>query len=325
MNRLLVFLVVLTVVGAAGCSTEGEGSSDDVVAVAGTVDLSGTEVEVVLPSGVFTFTITEPRDVVPAEDAGDDAEHEAPEGQAYVGLGWAQSGTAPAFGPILHGTTPQKGTVRVRSGDDVLDALTVDTQKSSGEGAWVLVPEDLADVVAEIAYDGQVQTLDLADAVVEQGAAAGLYDIATLPTDCPDARETGATLRYAIDCTTSAATPTPYVADLGWASEGEGWLVLDLTLQPSGFQWSNGNDSGRFTVEAQRGDLGAAQVLASSDLPADGYAATIAVPAKVGAPTTLSLTRTYDLTRSGSGSGPATSRAEYTASLQLPALPGKDN
>lgn len=310
-------------VALAACSTGSGGDADDrVVPVAGTVDLSGSEVEVVLPSGQLTITVTEPRDVVPAADADDRSEHEAPEGQAYVGLGWAQSGVAPAFGPILHGSVPRPASVVVRAGGETVDVLEIDTQEGSGGGAWVLVPEGLSGAVAEITYDGLTQTVDLADATLDAGGAAGLYDIQLLPTACSDAGESGPVLTYSIDCTTSAATATPYVAGRGWAPEGSTWLVLDLTVQPSTFR---GTAGGHYDVDRQTGEVGTAEVLSGEELPSAGYAVTLAVTGTIGEPTELAISRSYTLTRSGAGSGPATTTASYDARIHVTALTRKED
>lgn len=222
--RSLAAAVVL-LVGVAGCGEDAAqddpAASDVVVPAAGTVDLSGTETEVVVPSGRLTFTVSEPRRSVPADDAEDDAAHEAPAGSAYVGLGWQLTGQAPAFGPVLHGTTPRSADARLRAGDDEHDVFTIDTQATSGESAWVLVPTGEEPTVLEIEYDGLVQELDLGTGQVDAGAAQGLYDVTTAAVECPDQRgEPGAALSYTIDCRTSPATVTPYVADLGWSAEG---------------------------------------------------------------------------------------------------------
>ncbi|MFC5730957.1 MULTISPECIES: hypothetical protein [Nocardioides] len=322
--RTLVASAVL-LVGVAGCGdaspSDGAPGADPVVPAAGTVDLDGTETEVVLPSGQLTFTVTEPRESVPAEDAEDDADHDAPEGSAYIGLGWQHTGPAPAFGPVLHGTTPQSAEVRLRAGEEGRDVFTVDTQSTSGESAWVLVPVGDQSAVLEIEYDGLVQELDLATGEVDAGVAQGLYDVRTATVDCPDQRgEPGAALSYTIACRTSPATVTPYVADLGWSAEGASWLVFDLTLQPSTFLWKDGGTRTSFSVEEHRGSVAGdgAVVLLEERLASAGYSGTLAVPATGSGPTKVGITHNYSLARRGSGgTAPATEDVTFDATVTV--------
>jgi hypothetical protein len=158
--------------------------------------------------------------------------------------------------------------------------------------AWV--PVDDGEAQLEVDYDGLTQTFDLDTGERSPGPADPFYDLATTPADCPPSgpgRDVRG-MQYSITCQMSPITSVPYVADLGWAQEGRTWLVFDLTLTPSPFRWSSTGDLEQpyasYRVDAQSGSASSgdseAVVLAESDLSADVYTATYAVPADAGGP-----------------------------------------
>lgn len=306
-------LAAAVVLGAgllAACGSESGGASGGARVVQGvdTGDVTGDAFEVVVPSGEFTVTVGDPVDEVPADAAADGKAHPAPEGREYVGIAWSPSGTAPAFGAVLHGTDPLPATIGVRTGGRELEVseLAMDPADGPANGvAWV--PVDDGEAQLHVAYDGLTQTFDLDSGERTPGPADGFYDLAAAPADCPavgpgrDVRG----MQYTITCQISPITAVPYLAGEGWAEDGRTWLVFDLTLTPSPFRWSPTGDLGQpyasYRVDAQSGSAvsgdGEAVVLAETDLAADVYTATYAVPADAGGPAAIDLVRTYELTR----------------------------
>ena len=316
--------------GLAGCGSETDGAAGGGQVVQGvdTGDVTGDEFELVIPSGEFTLTVGDPVDEVPADAAADGEAHPAPDGQQYVGIAWSPSGTAPALGVVLHGTDPLPAALRVRTGgrDLEISELALDPADGPANGsAWV--PVD-GEAQLEVSYDGLTQTFDLDTGEREPGPADDFYDLAPTPADCPASGpgRGGQGMQYSITCEISPITSVPYVAGQGWAEEGSTWLVFDLTLTPTQFRWSSTGDLAQpyasYRVDAQSGSAAngdaAAVVLAETDLAADAYTATYAVPADVGAPVAIDILRTYGLTRqSGDAPGaPDSERVTYRTTVR---------
>lgn len=314
-------LALLTTAALSGC-----GSTDDdavYVPAAESLSLEGDKFEVMLPSGQFVFTVTEPRDELSKSDAADGEAHEAPDGQHYVGLEWDWKGMAGrAFSLMNHDVPPQVAEVSVLTGDDELATFELDTQEGRPAGrSWVLVADD-ADPELQVTYDGHTQTVDLGTGDVDAGVAEGLYDIATYDVDCPD-QGPGTDrdgLQYRIDCTVGEVLAVPYVADLGWADAGQTWLLVQVELRPGEVSFTSGNESTRYRVAHEDGSIavgdGDAVELWQAEGMTDGFGATYAVPVAVEGPWRLDITHSYDLTRDGSAPGaPATEQVSYHSTV----------
>jgi hypothetical protein len=314
-------LAVLTLAALSGCGND-PGTGAAVVPAAESLPIEGDEVEVVLPSGQFVFTVTDSRDKLSEGDAADGETHEAPDGRHYVGLRWVWEGMAGrAFSLVNHDLPPQVAEVSVRTGDDERTVFELDTQHGSPGGrAWVLVSDD-AEPVLEVTYDGHTQTVDLASGEVDAGVAEGFYDIATYDVDCPDQGPgtEGEGLAWRIECTVGEVVAVPYVADLGWADAGQTWLVVSLELNPGEVVFTSGSESASYRVDQEDGSISIGEgepVELWQSESADGFGATYAVPAPVGGPWQLDITRSYDLTRDGSAPGaPATERLTYNSTV----------
>lgn len=298
MRLAKVCVAAVLVASAAGCTDDPDPRSGvEVVDVAGSFVLSGTETEVILPIGRFALTITGEKDVLSADEADDGEEHTAPDGWSYVGVGWRLAGEIGVARQLaLHGTEPEVATVAVRDGERSHDFFEVSSRAGDeyARNAWVLVRSGLDGAAVEIEYDGATQEVDLGSSELEPGAAAGLYELAALPVDCPDSRRRVEDLDYEIDCTISNAYALPYVADKGWAAEGSTWLVFNLTLQPSTFIWTGSGGRETASVEKVTGQLDrSATVLLESEGMASGYSATIAVDAELAATTDVRIARRY--------------------------------
>ena len=315
-------LALLTAVVLSGCGSSSPADDAAVVPAAETLALDGDEFEVMLPSGQFAFTVTEPRDELSESDAADGESREAPDGQKYVGLGWDWKGMAGrAFSLLNHDVAPQVASVSVATGDEEVPVFELDTQDQSAGRAWVLVADD-ADPSLRVTYDGLTQTVDLDSGEVDAGAAEGFYDLAAYDVDCPDqgpgAGRDG--LQYRIDCTVGEVIAVPYVADLGWADEGEIWLLVQVELRLGEVRFTAGTESAGYRVDRENGSVtvgdGNPVELWQAEGMADGFGATYAVPAPVGGPWQLDITRSYDLTRNGSAPGaPGTEHIDYDSTV----------
>ena len=317
-------LALLTATALSGC---GSDPADDaaVVPAAESFSIEGDEFEVMLPSGQFAFTVTEPRDELSGSAAADGESREAPDGQHYVGLGWDWEGMAGrAFSLLNHDAAPQVASVSLVTGDDEVRVFELDTQDSRPAGrTWVLVDDD-ADPRLQVTYDGHTQTVDLDRGDVDAGVAEGFYDIATYDVDCPDQGPgTGRdALQYRIDCTVGEVVAVPYVADLGWADEGETWLLVQVELRVGEVRFTAGSEQAGYRVDREDGsvtvgDADAVELWQAEGMT-DGFGATYAVPVPVDGPWQLDLTRSYDLTRTGTAPGaPATEHVSYDATMTL--------
>jgi hypothetical protein len=317
-------LALLTAVALSGC---GDDPADDaaVVPAAESLTIEGDEFEVMLPSGQFVFTVTEPRDELSASDAADGESREAPDGQQYVGLSWDWEGMAGrAFALLNHDVDPQVASVSLATGDDEVRVFELDTQGSRPAGrTWVLVDHD-ADPRLEVTYDGHTQTVDLGTGQVDAGVADGLYDIAAYDVDCPDQGPGSGSdgLQYRIDCTVGEVVAVPYVADLGWAAEGETWLLVQVELRPGEVRFTAGSEQAGYRVDRQDGSVTVGDAdaveLWQAEGRTDGFGATYAVPVPVDGPWQLDITRSYDLSRTGTApAAPATEHISYDSTVTL--------
>jgi hypothetical protein len=314
-------VALLTVAALGGCA-DAEGDLA-VLSAAGTSPLEGDVFEVMLPSGRFTFTVTEPRDQLTEDESADGEPREAPDGQQYVGLGWDWDGMAGrAFWLLNHDVPPQLATVSVVTDDDEVPVFELDTQaRRPTDRAWVLVPAD-AHPRIRVTYDGHAQTIDLDSGAVDAGVAEGFYDIAGHNVDCPD-QGPGSDrdgLQYRIDCTVGEVYAVPYVADLGWAAEGETWLLVQVDLRPGEFTFTSGEEATSYRVARENGAIsverGEPVELWQAESGTDGFGATYAAPVPADGPWQLDISRTYDLTRNGSAPGaPASERVRYHSTL----------
>lgn len=306
-----------------GCGDDGA-EDEAVLTAAGSLTLEGEELEVVLPSGQFTFTVTEARDEVTDDEAADGESRTAPDGRHYLGLQWDWEGmTGPVFSLLNRDEPPQVATVSVVAGEEEVSVFELDTQAGNPDDrAWVLVPDD-ADATLEVAYDGHTQTVDLTSGDVDAGVAEGFYAIDGHPADCPDegpGRESEG-LQYRIECTAGEAYAVPYVAGLGWAAEGQTWLLAPVELVAGEFGFAGGDESTRYRIDREEGSVtveggGDPEELWRSDDTPGRFAATYAVPVPAEGPWSLDVTRTYDLTRDGVAPGaPATEQVRYHSTL----------
>jgi hypothetical protein len=332
-KSVLVVLAITLAGLVTGCGSGSTPSaSGRIVSGAGSVELTGTDIEVVLPSGVFTFTVSEPSDTVPADESDDGREHQAPDGRSFIGISWRQTGDVPAFGVVLHGTDPLPATLSLSAAGREIDLpdLAQDAAHGQPRGlVYVPVPDD-ADPTLDVEYDGLVQQFDTTTGERSPGPADGFYDITTTrqpscPTGGPGRGKPG--FEYSVVCQVSAATAVPYVAGRGWADDGAAWLCFDLTLTPTTVRWSRTGESAgpRATYRVDRQDGTAesdgtrAVVLGERDMLGDAYTATYALPVSDPGPWTFDIVRTYVVTRTAGDDvrgSPPSERLTYRGTVQ---------
>lgn len=214
-------LAVATAWALTGCGGGGNGGDKRVDGVS---HMTGSVVPVQLPTGRLRLTLAKPRSAVSAAQAADGRRHEAPDGQAYLGVGWA-------FQPEAGLPTWQRAFVvndkAVASLALAVDGKTysIGSVNSSGLPVYVLVPKG-GDPHVEVTFAGVTQRIDVATSKRDPGRAAALYrQQPNIPVShgCANgdwnARVAGLTCAY-------WAARMPYLPSLGWRRAG--WLVVSV-------------------------------------------------------------------------------------------------
>lgn len=184
-----------------------------------TAALTGDRVQVMLPSGRANFTVTKPRQRVPAEQA--DGRHDlvAADGTQLVGVSWSldlgvypndlnTSIAAPAdvMGrPKTVGLVIRAGgiSVKIPIGDMVPD------ESHLSRPSWIAIPRG-ADPTLEVTYDGLTQSADPRAGTVAAGPAAAL--------------QSGLPWKHGEP---AYAAGYPYLAGRGWAHGDRTWILVD--------------------------------------------------------------------------------------------------
>ena len=321
--------VLLVAATLGGCGDSSEKHEALLPAPQG-LTLQGNEFEVVLPSGLFRFTATDTRDEVTEGEAADGKPHEAPDGQQYLGLQWDWEGmTGPVFSVLNRDQPPLAATVSVVASEQEVSVFELDTQAASpGDRAWVLVPDE-ADARLQVTYDGHTQTVDLASGEVDAGVAEGFYGIGDVgyAPDCPDQGPGNASGRdgwqYRIECTVGEVYAVPYVAGLGWAAEGQTWLLAPVQLAAWEFGFAVGDESTRYRVDDEEESVSVAgggdpETLQHAGETPGRFETVYAVPVPAEGPWVLDVTHSYDLTRDGLAPGaPASKQLRYHSTLTI--------
>lgn len=221
-RRLPVVVLLVVLPGAlAGC---GSGDEDVLVARDGAVE--GQHAVVQLPDGRLTFTVSD-AGRPPTDDLteGGDVDGE------YVGIDWDWEpwGGVPddLTGFLIAEDVPAEITATVDGEGFGLG------DRGDAAGAYVPASEGTtaADVTLSVELDGVTQTVRGDGSDLEAGAAAPLYEL--------DAPARGDRCRVTIATAGVQGAPRcrlgtvrlPYLRDLGWAPEGQEWLVVDLDVR----------------------------------------------------------------------------------------------
>jgi hypothetical protein len=239
-RTLLVVLLVVAV--AAGCSGDGGGRGD--AGDGGRTLAAGEQaattprgfavterVEVGLPSGVLSLGINPD---LTSGRTGDAGRVGPAAGVTLVGVSWTQTRhpSSDAFDALLDGRSPES---LPRPRLTVLDDDTeIPVDAASVAPGGVLVGVRGPQPALRVETGGQVQTVSLADGTLDAGVAASLTDLAAQGRSLLRVCAAADFPRAAVldhDCGVDAEYTLPYVAGLGWAPDGQVWLVLDTRVK----------------------------------------------------------------------------------------------
>jgi hypothetical protein len=237
--------VLLVLVGMVTACTSGDrAATGEVVPGRASVEVSGAEGYVLIPTGRLDLTLGEPTTEALSGHVANDAEgHLPPDGGSWVPVHIEHHPFGDGGVPIgLMAGDPQPAEVAL-----VVDGTTVDlgdpyrvvgdkgTADSGLDNVWVAVdkpPDEIESLRFAVTYDGLTQTLDPATGRREAGAAAALYDEPSPVADpvCPFGRYQRESVRADIFCHVGAGQRTPYLPGPGWADDGRAWLVVDSAI-----------------------------------------------------------------------------------------------
>ena len=283
MRKVLIVLVpVLLIAALAGggvwLSQREEPATAAGTLVAPPVDglLVGRSTDVRVPWGRLQVTMTEPVDSVAGEDGtlegsfiGIQVELRDTEDAVPLDRTPDASFEDPVFGLVADG---EAWELPALSG--WVDGVQVEP---GARRQYVAVPQDAEEVTLTMTYDGVTQTIDAATADVTVGDAAPLYDAPFPAPGGPCGDQLWSTGASAIDgagstCFVLASATRPYVAGLGWASEGSRWLVVTVVPGPP-----TGFENRRGTFEAEASDVETTYALGFEE-PVEVYAANDLLP-----------------------------------------------
>lgn len=260
----LVPIVALVAMLAACSSPGGEDTGSGPALPIGasfpavlTDDIVGDVATVRLPGRVYEVEVTRRKgqtDAVSADDAG--YRPEAADGAALVAVAWRPQpaeGDAIALG--AHGPEVSP-TIAVRVGGETFPVGAMDEE--GVHARWVAVPE-AGTVGVAVGFDGVTRSVeDMTDgrptftggSALLDGPPPGLHD-----PECPLPDEPEEPAQYVLGgCTLQVSDPFPYHRDLGWAEDGQGWVVVHLRVDPVVVGWDEPGPGGAvvdYEVEPQ--------------------------------------------------------------------------
>ncbi len=238
---VLAIAVLLAAAGLTACGSQGAGAAGgDVVEGHLSDKVTGESTYVLLPTGRIDLTVGKPVDEVTADQAGDGEQHRPPDGGAFVPVTWKHDPFAAGAVPVnVMGADPQEADVVLVSGDTKAD-LGAPYQLAGDQGTtdtgvgtmYVAVDGDGKTATFEIGYDGLTQTVDPATGDRDAGAAAPLYDEATVGVEAPCTKEGFASgdVTPDVSCLVNAPQRTPYLPGHGWAEDGHVWLLVGVDI-----------------------------------------------------------------------------------------------
>lgn len=201
------------------------------------------DLEIKLPSGRVFARINEP--VAKAEPYGnDEAEPLAVEGHALLPLEIDYVSLSGDFEPLAADATI---TLVVDGERFELGKVLETGPRQPTQTGYLVVPGSadslsLDDVVLEVEFDGQTQTVNAGTRERESGVAEPLYSGPAALSfvdpggDC-GSTPTGAGATVVAQCYVDSVTVAPYDAELGWSQEGAAWITVTwvtyLVVRPS--------------------------------------------------------------------------------------------
>ncbi len=237
-HRFLAVATTVLLIPLAACTPGEDDDAGTPAPLGAVVPTLGFEIEgrasyVVVPGRRYDFLVSTPRDSLgssAASDAGYDAE--VGDGRAVIGVSWS-----------LDLVPGEAGLAMAPRDLPITATLVVDGERSDlgdlraegGNGAYVVVPDDVDDVGLEVEYDAKTQVLDdVYDPVTRRpsGLNALYNDSPVLATpSCPDTpRDTDGLFWPGARCTVGITSPVLYYGPVGWAPAGSEWVVARVTV-----------------------------------------------------------------------------------------------
>lgn len=191
----------------------------------------GREVQVGLPTGVLNVKVSPALDTV-TTDSGD---LNPQDGVTLVGMAWtlqphpSSEGRDVLLGDQAMESLPKPSFSLLDGEEEVALPAEVPSQWYQGLVVGAKDPSAL-----QVKYDGVTQSVELETGVVEDDQGEQLKDLesasTTLDRRCPaeafEPREAALTH----ECGVRAVHVLPYVAELGWAPDGQTWVVVDADI-----------------------------------------------------------------------------------------------
>lgn len=298
-----------------GCGDDDAGASSPDLVQGRLGELSGSEFNLLVPTGQVTFQLSDPADVVTATQAADGHEHEAPEGSDWVGVTWQflpGAGFDPFHRTLMDDPSQRTELVLVDGGTtfelgDASQSTTTPADVPTSGIVYVPVTEG-AGVRLEAAFDGVTTAVDTTTGEVTGGAGSALADLEKPPLvrECPPL--TAGRGRADTSCT-YVMTSVPYLSGHGWAEEG--WTVAQVETRTATFEVGRSTYSVQDTTDASTlgGDV-------ESTVVAQRLDSLVTRTAVEGAANRLDISRTLSGVRTA-GPGPDDAMLELTGAVDL--------
>lgn len=195
---------------------------------------AGRRSSVTLPVGKLLIRSAEPVDSAAAEDTRSREPVDLPSGMTLVPITWQWD---PWSSDRLDGivATSETPHVDLVTGGEHYRLPPPDRSAEGGESFYVVVDGDAEDRELELEFDGVTQSVDLTDGDVDEGEAAGLYDIdedALKKTSCDEGLTwfTAPIVSAEFTCGLVGPVLTPYAGG-EWAPDGSQWLAVTLSTR----------------------------------------------------------------------------------------------
>lgn len=195
---------------------------------------AGRRSSVTLPMGELLIRSAEPVDSVAAEDTRSREPVDPPSGMVLVPITWQWD---PWSSDRLDGIVATSDTPLV---DLVTDGEHYrlpppDRSAEGGDSFYVVVDGAAEDRRLELEFDGVTQSVDLTDGEVDEGEAAGLYEIdqdALKKSSCDEdlAWFSAPIVSAEFTCGLVGPVLTPYAGG-EWAPDGSQWLAVTLSTR----------------------------------------------------------------------------------------------
>lgn len=245
----------------------------DIVTARNATDLvGGTRAKVVVPSGVFSVQVGDPRPDVSAGQTAERIAQRAPQDGVLLPIGWSFDTSSMEDYERVFGRAGAPSLELVANGTDVrLPSPYLDADRR--DVMYVGVPGDGRDLQMRVGYDGVTQVVDLTTGKVTKGQAKTLYALGKVSTEltvCPSRNwvdEPGVVVKYS--CAIGEPVVSPY-AHGEWAEPGHSWVALHVTTNLSRYvQVENTGPYAVYAVDSSKDETTLAdsrptQILASN-------------------------------------------------------------